>query len=454
MAPRALDSRTMVLRFFVACFSALCALLALTRAAAAVVPEARALAIVADGAGAEALARSIAGKLPAPWTRADAAAFAKALRAEGQTSAVGRLLDAPRTRASTLAELERAARASHADALVVLRMKPGKSRGGRSVAVLVLEPGAANPIVERDVALGAAPSDDDAEQVLGAFGPELARIAAPTAPHETKPPKAAPSPASPPSAARAAEADNVATVHAPRGVAYALLDASLGLEFASRHLTYNDRVTNNLRAYDVDGVPTAALDLQLYPLARSGVAVLKDLGFVGEVRRAFLLNSATTDGTKVSTEWTRFDAGLRGRMRFGGARPMVLGLRGSYGQETFKFADGANASGELPSVGYKLLRAMLDARVPVGPIAVVAAFGYLHVLEAGSLQDRLRGTKVAGIEARLGASVPLGSVLEARLTVDYTRFFYAFSPVPGDAAVAGGALDHLVRAGLAIAFVY
>ena len=52
-----------------------------------------------------------------------------------------------------------------------------------------------------------------------------------------------------------------------------------------------------------------------------------------------------------------------------------------------------------------------------------------------------------GIVAML-VVVPLVSVFEMRAMAVYTRVFYAFHPEPGDLYVAGGALDHLVRAQL------
>jgi hypothetical protein len=49
---------------------------------------------------------------------------------------------------------------------------------------------------------------------------------------------------------------------------------------------------------------------------------------------------------------------------------------------------------------------------------------------------------VGGIDAALGAALPLGSGgFELQGLLRYFRYFYAMNPEPGDALVAGGALD-------------
>jgi hypothetical protein len=45
------------------------------------------------------------------------------------------------------------------------------------------------------------------------------------------------------------------------------------------------------------------------------------------------------------------------------------------------------------------------------------------------------------VDGRLGVAVPFGGVVEGRLWLDHTRAFFDLRPVPGDAYVAGGAVD-------------
>ena len=46
------------------------------------------------------------------------------------------------------------------------------------------------------------------------------------------------------------------------------------------------------------------------------------------------------------------------------------------------------------------------------------------------------------------------SGLEGRIVFDYERYFYAFQPIPGDAYVAGGALDQFFGVRLAVAYIF
>ena len=59
---------------------------------------------------------------------------------------------------------------------------------------------------------------------------------------------------------------------------------------------------------------------------------------------------------------------------------------------------------------------------------------------------------MGGVDARVGLAVPLPLGFEARLIASYARYFYAFSPVPGDRYVAGGALDQLATGHLGLAY--
>ena len=52
------------------------------------------------------------------------------------------------------------------------------------------------------------------------------------------------------------------------------------------------------------------------------------------------------------------------------------------------------------------------------------------------------------------AQMLIASGFEARLTAHYTRYFYAFDPVPGDPHVAGGAVDELLGLGIGVAYAY
>lgn len=439
------------------------------------------VALVVDGD--DALALKLIETLPPAWEQVDPRAFAKA----SKTELVGspKALDAPKTRAKYIERLLRAANDVHADAAVVVRVTTVKK--SRVAKVLVFVPNNKKPVGTHSVG-GAT-----AAGVQAAIAPELAQIAGPNraaaAPRAdakpTPPPTTTPPPASTPpetkptetkpekEATKEAEASkdadkekdkgkdkekdkDAATASKAADASLPLLDAYLGLDFGSRHFSYNDAITANLRPYDVDFVPSPAVKLELYPLAKTSMAFLRDIGLVGGLHASPGLKSQAPNGDKISTTWSRVDIGARVRFRLGSKPvPPVLGFNLGYGRETFSFPDqGLRVQNELPSVAYELFRIGLDTRVPVGPVAIYGNLSGLPVLHSGDIGKRIRGQTVGGVEAEAGVAWPFTSHFEARFAVDYRRFFFSFKPEPGDAIVAGGALDQIVRIELGLAFVY
>ena len=85
---------------------------------------------------------------------------------------------------------------------------------------------------------------------------------------------------------------------------------------------------------------------------------------------------------------------------------------------------------------------------------MLIALGYDGPLDAGAVHDRFRGATVGGVDATLGLALPFARAFEGRLGATYTRYFYTFHPTPGDAFVAGGALDEFFGITLGGAYVY
>lgn len=243
----------------------------------------------------------------------------------------------------------------------------------------------------------------------------------------------------------------------PGGIGGAFVVAALGFDIGGRTLAYNDRLTSNLRTYDVLGAPSLGGSVELYPFAASTTPVVRDLGLVGGYRQAFGLSSRTEAGDEVKTAWNRLDVGLRIRGRVGsdGDRPIaVVGASIGYKREAFTFDGSAAIQKEMPSVTYSCLKLGGDVRIPVGPLAITAAAAFLPVFSSGAVAARLRESTVGAVEGEIGVAVPFGKSFEGRLGASYTRYFYAFHPQPGDVYVAGGALDQIVRGQTALAFLY
>ena len=362
---------------------------------------------------------------------------------------------------------------------MIVRVKKEKKK--RVATVLVVDPKSPTLAREDEITLPAKKGKDDSKAVLASIGPALEKFAPAAPPPPPPPPKkeeptkeAAPKkddkteekteekkdddddgdedktaekksePVEPPS-------------NRPSGeYAHALFVVGAGVDLGLRRFEYNQPITRNLRAYNVTGAPMIAFDLELYPLA--GQSVIGDFGLVGHYSRALALQSSPQGGQKISTSWDNWFAGLRYRIRVSEKGPMViLGL--GYGSESFTFGNaGVPLENEVPQATYRYVKASIDGRIPLGPVAVMAGFGYLFTSpkadDLTTVSGRFPKSSVGGVEANLGVAIPLFKGLEARVLARYTRFFYSMNPEPGDAYVAGGAVDTFASLHLGAAYVF
>ncbi|MGK3996691.1 hypothetical protein [Sorangium sp. So ce1024] len=237
----------------------------------------------------------------------------------------------------------------------------------------------------------------------------------------------------------------------PPAVGTELFNAGVDLEIAGRALSYSDLLSENVRTYDALA-PMPSLRGEVYPLARSALPVLRDLGVTLSYARAVGLDSKGEGGARISTSWSRLHAGLKGRFRPAGQAGPVLFATGGLSWIDFDVASTGDPSRDAASVSYVSLRLGLDGRVPLGPVAIEAGAGYLAPLSMGALASYFRDPSAGGVDLRLAVAVPFAPGLEARAGASYTRFFYDFDSEPGDPYVAGGALDQLYGVHLGVAY--
>jgi hypothetical protein len=279
-------------------------------------------------------------------------------------------------------------------------------------------------------------------------------LAAPLAAHAEPALPAGPSQAAPLAAPSAVPADATPPLpgHDPGTT---LFTVGADFEIGGRRVGYTDLVIENLRTYDVIGVPVVAVAGEAYPGARSNIPVVRDLGLAVAYAGALGLDSALPDGTSVRTSWHRVDAALRGRIRIG-SRPFAPLVTVSAGYAFTRFAvdaPGAVAS-QAPTVTYHSARLGADGRVPIGPVALRLGAGYRFPFAAGALVERFRDGSVGCLDALVGIAVPITRGVEARASAEYTRYFYSFYPEPGDPYIAGGALDEYLGIKIGAAYVH
>ena len=220
----------------------------------------------------------------------------------------------------------------------------------------------------------------------------------------------------------------------------------MGLGFRSYSIV--DRRTASLRPYNLPAAPLPSIAVEVYPFAQSRMPIIEGLGITANYARALAIDSTDSTGKRVDTSWQSYDIGVRGQLMAG---PVLVGAGFGYGAIDFELGD-LGPSAQLPTVSYRLLQPGLDARAFFGKFSVFAGAAYLAVLSTGEIDRYFPRASVGGVAARLGGGFSITENLELSLGAGYTRFFYSFNPEPGDANVAGGALDQMLRAsaGLAI----
>ena len=415
-------------------------------------PEAKGetVAVVVEGDGGDAIAPWLEDRVRAPDTLREGDAFRSALRSRGALPLRAAARGAGRD-AQLIARARAAARETDVDRAILVDLHR-TARGARVHvwAIDLQHPGAA---VDSDVTLPASATAIDATRAILGLLPAAA-ASAEASPASATGPAAAPvvaAAAESSPTASASEPDSVAAPAAP-AAAGALLELQAGVGVGSRHFSYVERVTPSLRPYDLAAAPLAAVSAVVYPLSFTRIPGLRDLGVTGEYARAFGVSSQDSTGTQVGTTWQSFDVGATERIAVG--RAVTANVSLGYGGNDFQFNQGlSSAAAALPGVAYRFVRAGADVHVTF--LSAFTAFGggsYMDMLDTGATGQLFPRESVGGVEGHLGAAYALAKNWQVSLSAAYTRVFYSVNPVPGDTAVAGGALDEQTR--LLAAFSY
>ncbi len=423
-------------------------------AAPANADDGRRVVFVAEGPEGDALVRALASRLPVSYVASDAHAFRAAL-SRGASPALAPALKSRHADSQLIAKAETAARSAHVDVVVLVVVRRAKHE--KIAHVWVVDSHDAGPLVDEDVTLPPSEAADAAasiwSEITSAFPPEAAEptnaLAEPPTPANPPPPVATLGATDPSGSV------NAVPDLAPRAgdaAAPPLFRLGAAVQGGSRHFSYVDRLTATLRPYDLWLAPMAAVDGELDPFARSRSPWLERLGLSADCARAFGVSSADSAGARVSTTWQTFHVDVRERVPVGAS--VMLGAHAGYGGIDFSFDGEVDATSQLPSVGYRFVRIGADGQARLGGFVLFAEASYLAVQSTGAMGDLFPRESVGGVEAHAGATRSITRSLDATLDLAYTRFFYDFRPQPGDAYVAGGALDQMAYASAGLAYRY
>lgn len=425
------------------------------------------VAIVVEGAHADQVAGWLEDRVVAPDTLKEGDAFRAALRAKGAPTLHAAAGNDARD-VQLVSRASAAARDVGVDHAILVDVR--SSPRGTRVHVWHIDAQKNQAVVDTDLTLPPTASATYTTRAVLALAPpaegssaEPARteataspLASPVAesPAAQPPPPVAPATADvgSPTAQPAPEPDLAPTTRPQQGDS-SLLSVRAALGAGMRHFSYVDRITSSLRPYDLAAAPVAVASGVVYPLAPTRLPVLRDFGITGEYSQAFALASQDSAGNRVGTTWQSFDVGATERIAL--PRGLLANVSAGYGGDDFQFTDAlAGGAAALPSASYRFVRVGADVRY--GFLSVFAAWAggsYLDVLTSGYTAELFPRETVGGVEAHLGASWRLAKSWELSLSGAYTRFFYSFNPVPGDASVAGGALDEQTRVLAGFAYV-
>jgi hypothetical protein len=430
-----------------------CALIVLTTSALA---HASGVGVYVEGPQAVSFREALVAGVPKGLVVADGQSLGEALAEQGQRGPFGKSLDAAGSKhEAAIARVHEAASSMGLAAILVAQVT--KEKGTLRVRLWVVEASGAEQGPEEVVMDGAGNPRRNSE--LRATVEELLVPYKSTSPPPQQP---RPTPEEPPPPVESSAAlpssrpsEDLAPSQRPRGlVARSLFSAELGADAAGRHFEYNDGITSNLRSYDVLPAALASASIEFFPLAEEK-GFLRDIGFVGSYARSLYLGSNAGAGVSIHTVDSSISAGVRVRLHPWGDAGAIIGVSDGYASQAVTFDSAGEAiDGQVPAVNYQANRTGVDARIPLGSFAITAGAGFRAVVDAGPVAQRFRLSSVDGVDAELGVTLSVTRGWEARLLGDYERYFYSFKPVPGDAFVAGGALDQFFGGTFAIAYIF
>jgi hypothetical protein len=216
----------------------------------------------------------------------------------------------------------------------------------------------------------------------------------------------------------------------------------------SRSFNYAQNLSG-LPDYRLARALSAALDLTLYPhalLSRQGQ--LPPIGLTAALEYAPGVRSRAAGGDQaLATRVHAYRVGLKYRLSWS---TVTLAPQLAWGRHAFQ--TGGTAA---PDVRYQFLWLGADSRWLLGRrLALLASAAYLHGLSVGELGEagRFPRATAAGAAVELGAAFTVARGIELRLSGGLRRFGLAMHARPGDALVAGGAVDQLTWAGLGLAY--
>lgn len=228
---------------------------------------------------------------------------------------------------------------------------------------------------------------------------------------------------------------------------------TVGLGLYSRDFSYVDDVFLALRGYRLPAVPMLRVGVTWHPLAHAMDELWASIfGLVVDVQVPFGLATEVAD-IDYPTHALAWSTGLRARLPFDAH---AIAVSGSYAERSF--AIGAPSGGQprpdVPDVHYHEIRVDAQLWLDFDVVAFAVRGGWGFVVESGGVETEgwFRKNRSHGATAGLEVQVPIFDGLNVVGAFDWTGYFFDMNAEPGDARVAGGALDLYYAATLGLGY--
>jgi hypothetical protein len=224
-----------------------------------------------------------------------------------------------------------------------------------------------------------------------------------------------------------------------------VLEMTLETRVFNRSFAYSQNLSG-LADYRLEGALAASLGARFHPLALLS-AHLAPLGIAAGLEYGLGVGSRVAGSEqRISTDVHAYSVGLEYRFRLGEKGSTLTPTLG-YALSTFNAGQSVGA----PNVDYRIVKPGLEARWAItNRLALLWHADYLHVLSSGSLgaTERFPRATVRGVESAGSLALAVLDGLEIAAGVGVRRFGIATNVVPGDKAIAGGAVDQTTWLGL------
>jgi hypothetical protein len=227
------------------------------------------------------------------------------------------------------------------------------------------------------------------------------------------------------------------------------LELGVGVRALFRNLAWNQDPQRRMVPYSLSPGPEAGFWLDLYPASFITGGVASQIGLFGGFNNGFGVVSTTDSGSKLTTNFRDYLAGLKMRFPLGAFIPYVAVAYG--GQSFILQGQPAGGNATVPGVDYKFIRAGAGAGVTfTRKLSMDLNADYLLVNSVGSQPGQIGSSdffsraKAFAVDAGVSLAYRATSLLAVRAGADFRQYGLDFHVRPTDPLIVGGATDRYI----------